>query len=53
VTTDPDLLPVDEVVRRSDVLILAVPHAAYRDLDLGGKPIVDLWDFLGPRPSKN
>jgi UDP-N-acetyl-D-mannosaminuronic acid dehydrogenase len=35
VTTDPDLLPLDDVVARSDLLILCAPHSAYRDLELG------------------
>ena len=30
VTTDPELLPLDEVVARSDLLILCAPHSAYR-----------------------
>jgi UDP-N-acetyl-D-mannosaminuronic acid dehydrogenase len=47
VTTDPDLLPLEEVVRRSDLLILCVPHAAYRDVDLKGKRPVDIWNFFG------
>jgi UDP-N-acetyl-D-mannosaminuronic acid dehydrogenase len=46
VTTDPELLPLDEVISRSDLLILCAPHAAYRKLDLGGKPVVDVWGFL-------
>jgi UDP-N-acetyl-D-mannosaminuronic acid dehydrogenase len=46
VTTDPDLLPLDDVVARSDLLILCAPHSAYGDLELGGKPVVDIWGFL-------
>jgi UDP-N-acetyl-D-mannosaminuronic acid dehydrogenase len=46
VTTDPELLALDEVVARSDLLVLCAPHAAYRDLDFGGKPVVDVWGFL-------
>jgi UDP-N-acetyl-D-mannosaminuronic acid dehydrogenase len=46
VTTDPELLPLDEVISRSDLLILCAPHAAYRRLDLGGKPVVDVWGFF-------
>jgi UDP-N-acetyl-D-mannosaminuronic acid dehydrogenase len=46
VTTDPELLPLDEVIARSDLLILCAPHSAYRDLDLGGKPVADVWGFL-------
>ena len=30
VTTDPDLLPLDEVIARSDLLILCTPHACYK-----------------------
>jgi len=44
---DPDLLPAEEVVLRSDLLILCVPHSAYRTLDLKGKPVVDIWDYYG------
>ena len=46
VTTDPNLLPVREVMERSDLLVLCVPHAAYRRLDLKNKPVVDIWGFL-------
>jgi UDP-N-acetyl-D-mannosaminuronic acid dehydrogenase len=34
------------VIERSDLLILCAPHSAYRDLDFGGKPVVDVWGFL-------
>jgi UDP-N-acetyl-D-mannosaminuronic acid dehydrogenase len=46
VTTDPALLPFDQVVKRSDLLILCTPHSAYADADLDGKPVVDVWGFL-------
>ncbi len=46
VTTDPDLVDLDEVTRRSDLLILCAPHSAYRDLDFAGKPVLDVWGFL-------
>jgi len=46
VTTDPELLALDEVIERSDLLILCAPHSAYRDLDFAGKPAVDVWGFL-------
>ena len=46
VTTDPELLPLDEVIGRSDLLILCAPHAVYRELDFAGKPVVDVWGFL-------
>jgi UDP-N-acetyl-D-mannosaminuronic acid dehydrogenase len=46
VTTDPGLLPLDEVIARSDLLILCTPHACYKDADLKGKPVVDVWGLL-------
>ena len=46
VTRDPDLLPLDEVVDRSDVLILCTPHLSFKSADLKGKPVVDVWGFL-------
>jgi UDP-N-acetyl-D-mannosaminuronic acid dehydrogenase len=50
-TTDPyvegdrDILPLEEVVGRSELLILCVPHSAYRKLKLDGKMVVDVWNF--------
>jgi len=45
VETDKTLLPVDEVIRRSDLLVLCTPHEQYKSLDLGDKPLVDVWGF--------
>jgi len=46
VTTDPALLPLDQVIARSDILILCTPHSVYARADLNGKPVVDVWGFL-------
>jgi UDP-N-acetyl-D-mannosaminuronic acid dehydrogenase len=46
VTTDPDLLPLEEVVAGSDLLILCTPHLCYKSADFAGKPVVDVWGFL-------
>jgi UDP-N-acetyl-D-mannosaminuronic acid dehydrogenase len=46
VTTDPDLLPLEEVVARSDLLILCTPHRCYKHSDFAGKPVVDVWGTL-------
>jgi UDP-N-acetyl-D-mannosaminuronic acid dehydrogenase len=46
VTTDPAILPLGQVVARSDLLILCTPHSAYADADFAGKPVVDIWGFL-------
>ena len=46
VTNDPELLPVEEVIERSDLLVLCTPHRVYRDLDARGKKVVDVWGFF-------
>ncbi len=46
VTVDPDLLPHDEVVRRSDLVVIGAPHERYRDLALE-VPVVDVWGVTG------
>ena len=46
VDTDPDLRPLADTIRDSDLLILCTPHAVYKDTDFGDKPVVDVWGFL-------
>jgi UDP-N-acetyl-D-mannosaminuronic acid dehydrogenase len=46
VTTDPDLVPLDQVLAESDVLIVATPHPEYRGLVID-KPVADVWNVLG------
>jgi UDP-N-acetyl-D-mannosaminuronic acid dehydrogenase len=46
VTTDAALRPLDEVVEKSDVLILCTPHLQYKNQSFLGKPVVDVWGFL-------
>lgn len=46
VTTDPAILPLDQVIARSDILILCTPHSVYANVDLKGKPVVDVWGYL-------
>jgi UDP-N-acetyl-D-mannosaminuronic acid dehydrogenase len=46
VTTDPSLLPLDEVVAKSDLLVIAAPHPDYAGLATD-KPVADIWDVLG------
>jgi UDP-N-acetyl-D-mannosaminuronic acid dehydrogenase len=45
VTDDPELLPVEQVLSESDLVIIGAPHAAYRDLVLD-QPVVDVWNLL-------
>ena len=49
VNDDPDLLPIDEVVHRSDVLIVCTPHQTYKTLDTRGKSVFDVWNFIEQR----
>ena len=46
VTSDPDLIPLDEVLASADVLIIGAPHAAYVDIEIS-KPVVDIWNIRG------
>jgi UDP-N-acetyl-D-mannosaminuronic acid dehydrogenase len=47
VTVDHELKPLEEVIDKSDILILCVPHKQYKNLDTKGKVVVDIWGFLG------
>ncbi len=46
VTIDPDLLPLEQVIDRSDLLILSTPHQTYNHLDVQ-VPVVDVSGMLG------
>jgi UDP-N-acetyl-D-mannosaminuronic acid dehydrogenase len=46
VTADPNLLPQEEVIARSGLLVIATPHPEYRGLATS-KPVADIWDVLG------
>ena len=46
VTVDPDLVSLDEVLERSDVIVVAAPHPQYRDLD-PVQDTIDVWNVLG------
>jgi len=43
---DPSFLPLDEVIRRSDLLFVGAPHREYRALEIpDSKPVIDIWNF--------
>ncbi|MEV6653447.1 nucleotide sugar dehydrogenase [Streptomyces sp. NPDC051219] len=44
--SDPRFTELSEVLRRADVLVIATPHAEYRNLETD-KPVVDLWGITG------
>jgi UDP-N-acetyl-D-mannosaminuronic acid dehydrogenase len=46
VTTDKELAPLETVLEKCDLFVLAVPHKAYKNLATRGKPVVDVWNFL-------
>ena len=46
VTDDPYLVPIDEILERSDLLIIGAPHRLYADLETD-LPIVDIWNLRG------
>jgi UDP-N-acetyl-D-mannosaminuronic acid dehydrogenase len=46
VTVDDALLPLEEVLERADLLVIAAPHPEYRELKTD-KPVADLWNILG------
>jgi UDP-N-acetyl-D-mannosaminuronic acid dehydrogenase len=40
---DDKLLPLETVLGEADILIVGVPHKAYRSLELEGREIIDIW----------
>jgi UDP-N-acetyl-D-mannosaminuronic acid dehydrogenase len=45
VCDDPEIRPLDEVLSRSDILVLCAPHKVYKDIDVTGRKVVDVWNF--------
>ncbi len=46
VKNDPRLVPLQQVMDDSDLLVIAAPHPEYRDL-VTDKPVADMWNVLG------
>ncbi|MCU0270911.1 MAG: nucleotide sugar dehydrogenase [Acidimicrobiales bacterium] len=46
VTGEADLVPLEEVLERADLLVIAAPHPQYRDL-VTDLPVVDIWNLTG------
>jgi UDP-N-acetyl-D-mannosaminuronic acid dehydrogenase len=44
VQTDPSLRPLEEVMERSDLLIIATPHRRYSSIETN-KPVIDIWNL--------
>lgn len=43
----PGFVPVDTLIKESDIVILAAPHTEYKNLSIRGKRVVDIWNFFG------
>jgi UDP-N-acetyl-D-mannosaminuronic acid dehydrogenase len=43
---DDRLLPLDDVLKRADILVIAAPHPDYAALDTD-KPLIDMWGLTG------
>jgi UDP-N-acetyl-D-mannosaminuronic acid dehydrogenase len=46
VTVDPSLLPLEDVIEQSDVLIVGAPHRQYQNVSASVE-VVDVWNLLG------
>jgi len=46
VSVDPNLVSLEEIIRDSDILVLATPHDSYKHIATE-KPIIDIWNLLG------
>ena len=51
--TDPYIVdetfePLEKVLRDSELLVIGAPHRAYRELDLSGREVADIWGITGP-----
>ncbi|WP_435011431.1 nucleotide sugar dehydrogenase [Tundrisphaera lichenicola] len=45
---DPSFLTLDEVLERSDLLIVGAPHREYRTIEPpASKPVIDIWNLFG------
>jgi UDP-N-acetyl-D-mannosaminuronic acid dehydrogenase len=46
VTVDQDLWPIEDVLARSDLIVIGAPHKAYAEIDIS-QPVVDIWNLRG------
>ena len=44
--SEPGFVRAKELIKRSDLIILAAPHKEYKVLDFKEKTVVDIWNFL-------
>ena len=46
VEVDPNLISIDDFLDKVDLVIVGVPHEAYREVNFKDVPVVDVWDFF-------
>jgi len=47
---DSTLIPLDEAVRKADIIVLGAPHSAYHDVAIPpSKVVIDIWNFWPER----
>jgi UDP-N-acetyl-D-mannosaminuronic acid dehydrogenase len=44
VSIDPNLLDLYDVIKKSDLLVVCVPHPEYNNLDFKGKIVINIWN---------
>jgi len=47
VIDDSTLVPEEELLERSDLIILCTPHKRYKNIDFKGKILIDIWNLQG------
>jgi UDP-N-acetyl-D-mannosaminuronic acid dehydrogenase len=43
---DPNLAPLQETLAKADLLFIGAPHSAYRTLNFGDTPVIDIWNVI-------
>ncbi|MEQ8192526.1 MAG: nucleotide sugar dehydrogenase [Candidatus Eremiobacterota bacterium] len=43
---DEELIPEEELISKSDIIIVGVPHKRYKDIDVKDKVVVDIWGHI-------
>ncbi len=46
VKIDKSIVPIEGVIKKSDVIVLCTPHKVYKNLSIKGKIIIDVWGFF-------
>jgi UDP-N-acetyl-D-mannosaminuronic acid dehydrogenase len=45
---DGTFVSLEQVLKESDVIVIGAPHKAYRQVELNGRDVVDIWGITGP-----